>query len=143
MVSDDSELQRDPLFKELRSVRSRALLLLPGVCIVVVFQVLAMISGSLRQLTTLPSNALSISGVCLVLSLISLVIVAGGNLKPRRAVLDDTLVRSVHILAAGLTALALGLAGMVFVAVAQATGSTSWGAIVAVVLLGACLHVWI
>ena len=143
MVSDDSELQRDPLFKELRSVRFRALLLLPGVCLVVVFQVLAMISGSLRQLTTLPSNALSISGVCLVLSLISLVIVAGGNLRPSRAVLDDTLVRSVHILKAGLTALALGLAGMVFVAVAQASGSTSWGAIVAVVLLGACLHVWI
>ena len=143
VLSDPSDHHRDPFYDEIRAIRTRAFVVLPGVCLVLVFQVLAMITGSLRQLTTLPSDALNISCLCLGFSLIALVVVASGNVTPQRAAFGDAFVRSVLILTAGMIALALGLAATIFVAVAHETGSASWGAVAALVLLGVCSRLWI
>jgi hypothetical protein len=80
MLADNSNSDYDPYADDIRSVRVQAAaVLLPGVFLALVAQFVALVSGGLADLATLPADAMRMSMVSLGVSLVSLIVLVTGS----------------------------------------------------------------
>jgi hypothetical protein len=142
MLADNTNSDYDPFADDVRSLRVQAAVLLPGVFLALVVQILALTLGKPGELPTLAREAMRISAVSLGLSLLLLALIVTGSPGWGRRGFGDAYASNRVVLTTSLALLAIGLAGMLFVAVVREYGSTGWGAIVALGMVLIWCRVW-